>query len=44
MHARRGEIADAINTHHRNPGHFPDHELPAALTATTDPAAVLGPV
>ncbi|MFD4947137.1 NAD(P)H-dependent glycerol-3-phosphate dehydrogenase [Streptomyces sp. NPDC058409] len=41
VHARRGEIADAINTHHRNPGYFPDHELPAALTATTDPAAAL---
>ena len=41
VHARRSEIADAINTHHRNPGYFPDHELPAALTATTDPAAAL---
>ncbi|WP_149830781.1 NAD(P)H-dependent glycerol-3-phosphate dehydrogenase [Streptomyces tailanensis] len=41
VHARRGGIADAINTTHRNPGYFPDHELPAALTATTDPAAAL---
>ncbi|MFD7444051.1 NAD(P)H-dependent glycerol-3-phosphate dehydrogenase [Streptomyces sp. NPDC059909] len=41
VHARRSEIADAINTVHRNPGYFPDIELPAALTATTDPAAVL---
>ncbi|MEU9367245.1 NAD(P)H-dependent glycerol-3-phosphate dehydrogenase [Streptomyces avermitilis] len=41
VHARRGEIAEAINTHHRNPGYFPDIELPAALTATTDPAAAL---
>ncbi|EST24415.1 NAD(P)H-dependent glycerol-3-phosphate dehydrogenase [Streptomyces roseochromogenus] len=41
VHARRSEIADAINTHHRNPGYFPDIELPAALTATTDPATAL---
>lgn len=41
VHARRNEIADAINTVHRNPGYFPDVELPAALTATTDPAAAL---
>ncbi|MFD7130821.1 NAD(P)H-dependent glycerol-3-phosphate dehydrogenase [Streptomyces sp. NPDC059894] len=41
VHARRSEIADAINTQHRNPGYFPDVELPAALTATTDPAAAL---
>ncbi|MCZ0990428.1 NAD(P)H-dependent glycerol-3-phosphate dehydrogenase [Streptomyces diastatochromogenes] len=40
-HARRDEIADAINTQHRNPSYFPDIELPAALTATTDPAAAL---
>ncbi|MDX2820588.1 NAD(P)-dependent glycerol-3-phosphate dehydrogenase [Streptomyces ipomoeae] len=42
VHARRSEIADAINTHHRNPGYFPDIKLPAALTATTDPATALG--
>ncbi|MGW1267401.1 NAD(P)H-dependent glycerol-3-phosphate dehydrogenase [Streptomyces sp. NPDC002491] len=41
MQARRGEIVDAIDTRHRNPGYFPDAELPAALTATTDPAAAL---
>ncbi|MDX3075618.1 NAD(P)H-dependent glycerol-3-phosphate dehydrogenase [Streptomyces sp. MI02-7b] len=41
MHARRGEIADAINTVHRNPGYFPDFELPACVTATTDPATAL---
>lgn len=41
VHARRSEIADAINSTHHNPGYFPDAELPAALTATTDPAAAL---
>ncbi|MER6160333.1 NAD(P)H-dependent glycerol-3-phosphate dehydrogenase [Streptomyces sp. NPDC001868] len=41
MHARRPEVADAINTSHRNPGYFPEIELPAFLTATTEPAAAL---
>ncbi|MFF4448303.1 NAD(P)H-dependent glycerol-3-phosphate dehydrogenase [Streptomyces sp. NPDC001502] len=41
VHARRSEIADAINASHRNPGYFPDVELPAAVTATTDPVAAL---
>ncbi|MGW8782394.1 NAD(P)H-dependent glycerol-3-phosphate dehydrogenase [Streptomyces sp. NPDC055796] len=41
MHARRREIADAINTTHVNPGYFPDIELPHSLTATSDPAAAL---
>ncbi|MFF3864004.1 NAD(P)H-dependent glycerol-3-phosphate dehydrogenase [Streptomyces sp. NPDC002209] len=41
MHARRREIADAINTKHVNPGYFPDIELPGSLVATTDPAAAL---
>ncbi|MFI6688052.1 NAD(P)H-dependent glycerol-3-phosphate dehydrogenase [Streptomyces sp. NPDC050485] len=41
VHARRREISDAINATHCNPGYFPDVELPAALTATTDPAAAL---
>ncbi|MEU2598180.1 NAD(P)H-dependent glycerol-3-phosphate dehydrogenase [Streptomyces hirsutus] len=41
VHARRSEIADAINATHRNPGYFPDMELPASLRATTDPAAAL---
>ncbi|MDW8803709.1 NAD(P)-dependent glycerol-3-phosphate dehydrogenase [Streptomyces scabiei] len=41
LHARRSEIAAAINSQHRNPGYFPDVELPASLTATTAPAAAL---
>ncbi|MCQ6246207.1 NAD(P)H-dependent glycerol-3-phosphate dehydrogenase [Streptomyces malaysiensis] len=41
LHARRAEIADAINTRRRNPDYHPDVELPASLTATTDPAAAL---
>ncbi|GHB27837.1 MULTISPECIES: NAD(P)H-dependent glycerol-3-phosphate dehydrogenase [Streptomyces] len=41
VHARRSEIADGINATHRNPGYFPDIELPATLTATTDPATAL---
>ncbi|MFJ6573731.1 NAD(P)H-dependent glycerol-3-phosphate dehydrogenase [Streptomyces sp. NPDC091292] len=41
VHARRHEIADAINTVHRNPGYFPDTDLPTTLTATTDPATAL---
>lgn len=41
VHARRGEIADVINSSHRNPGYFPDVELPASLAATTDPAVAL---
>ncbi|MFC8676838.1 NAD(P)H-dependent glycerol-3-phosphate dehydrogenase [Streptomyces griseorubiginosus] len=41
VHARRNEIADAINTTRRNPGYFPDIDLPATLTATTDPATAL---
>ncbi|MFJ2095527.1 NAD(P)H-dependent glycerol-3-phosphate dehydrogenase [Streptomyces sp. NPDC087901] len=41
MHARRGEIADAINAQHRNPAYFPDVELPRNLTATTDPVEAL---
>ncbi|HET6857487.1 MAG TPA: NAD(P)H-dependent glycerol-3-phosphate dehydrogenase [Streptomyces sp.] len=41
VHARRSEIADTINAEHRNPGYFPDIELPASLTATTDPVAAL---
>jgi glycerol-3-phosphate dehydrogenase (NAD(P)+) len=40
-HARRREIADAINTRHRNPAYFPDVDLPPSLTATTDPSAAL---
>ncbi|MFF2382640.1 NAD(P)H-dependent glycerol-3-phosphate dehydrogenase [Streptomyces sp. NPDC058108] len=41
LHARRSEIADAINTTHRNPRYFPDVQLPTTVTATTDPAAAL---
>ncbi|MFI7181994.1 NAD(P)H-dependent glycerol-3-phosphate dehydrogenase [Streptomyces anthocyanicus] len=41
VHARRAEIADAINTTHRNADYFPDVDLPVGLTATTDPAAAL---
>ncbi|MCZ1012180.1 NAD(P)H-dependent glycerol-3-phosphate dehydrogenase [Streptomyces lydicus] len=41
MHARREEIATAINTERRNPGYFPDTELPPAVVATTDPAVAL---
>ncbi|MFF9011080.1 NAD(P)H-dependent glycerol-3-phosphate dehydrogenase [Streptomyces goshikiensis] len=41
VHARRSEIADAINTTHRNPGYFPDVELPFTVKATTDPAVAL---
>ncbi|WUT01783.1 NAD(P)-dependent glycerol-3-phosphate dehydrogenase (plasmid) [Streptomyces sp. NBC_00708] len=41
MHARRDEIADSINDKHRNPGYFPDVELPHTMTATTDPATAL---
>ncbi|MFF9127119.1 NAD(P)H-dependent glycerol-3-phosphate dehydrogenase [Streptomyces sp. NPDC014889] len=41
VHARRSEIAAAINTSHRNPAYFPDVDLPDSLTATTDPAAAL---
>lgn len=44
MHARRREIADAINSTHVNPGYFPDVELPAVLAATTDQAAALAGV
>ncbi|MDT0463005.1 NAD(P)H-dependent glycerol-3-phosphate dehydrogenase [Streptomyces gibsoniae] len=41
VHARRAEIADGINTEHRNPGYFPEVELPSTVTATTDPAAAM---
>jgi len=35
---RRAEIVDGINATRTNPGYFPDLELPAAVTATADPA------
>ncbi|MFI5754091.1 NAD(P)H-dependent glycerol-3-phosphate dehydrogenase [Streptomyces sp. NPDC051569] len=36
---RRQEIADIINTTRTNPDYLPGLELPAGVTATTDPAA-----
>ena len=36
LHARRAEIADAINTRHQNPAYLPGIDLPPQLTATTD--------
>jgi glycerol-3-phosphate dehydrogenase (NAD(P)+) len=36
IYARRESIVDSINADHRNPDYFPDIELPANLTATTD--------
>ncbi|GGO58947.1 NAD(P)H-dependent glycerol-3-phosphate dehydrogenase [Streptomyces lasiicapitis] len=41
VHARRPEIADAINTRHENPDYLPGITLPTGLRATTDPAAAL---
>jgi glycerol-3-phosphate dehydrogenase (NAD(P)+) len=35
---RRPEVVDAINTGRRNPDYHPALELPAAVTATADPA------
>jgi glycerol-3-phosphate dehydrogenase (NAD(P)+) len=35
---RRREVVDAINTGRRNPDYHPTLELPAAVTATADPA------
>jgi glycerol-3-phosphate dehydrogenase (NAD(P)+) len=37
IRARRAEVCTKINTEHRNPDYFPDLELPASLTAVTDP-------
>ncbi|MFD8212736.1 NAD(P)H-dependent glycerol-3-phosphate dehydrogenase [Streptomyces sp. NPDC059697] len=36
LHARRREIADAINTRHENPAYLPGTVLPASLRATAD--------
>lgn len=36
--ARREEVAAGIRDRHRNPDYLTDVELPAAVTATTDPA------
>ncbi|MEU5436394.1 NAD(P)H-dependent glycerol-3-phosphate dehydrogenase [Streptomyces sp. NPDC020719] len=41
LHARRPEIAEAINTRHENPAYLPGIPLPHALRATTDPAQAL---
>lgn len=39
--ARRDEVADEINTDHRNSGYLPEVELPVGMVATTDPAEAL---
>lgn len=39
--ARRQEVCEAINTRHRNPDYLGERELPAELTAISDPAAAL---
>jgi glycerol-3-phosphate dehydrogenase (NAD(P)+) len=39
--ARDAAITDSINAGHENPRYLPGISLPAALTATTDPAAAL---
>ncbi|MFF2657291.1 NAD(P)H-dependent glycerol-3-phosphate dehydrogenase [Kitasatospora sp. NPDC058032] len=36
LHARRAEIADAINERHQNPDYLPGIDLPEQLRATTD--------
>ncbi|KUN29249.1 hypothetical protein AQJ23_00175 [Streptomyces antibioticus] len=41
LHARRSEIADAINTRHENPAYLPGITLPTTIRATTDPADAL---
>ncbi|GEB51593.1 MULTISPECIES: NAD(P)H-dependent glycerol-3-phosphate dehydrogenase [Streptomyces] len=35
---RRAEVVEAVNATHRNPVYHPGTELPAGVTATTDPA------
>ena len=39
--ARRPEVADEINTDHRNQGYVPDVDLPPSLGATSDPEEAL---
>jgi glycerol-3-phosphate dehydrogenase (NAD(P)+) len=39
--ARRADIADEVNSTHRNQGYLPDVELSPAIRATTDPADAL---
>lgn len=41
VHARRNEIAEAINTRHENPDYLPGITLPPTVRATTDPAVAL---
>ncbi|SNX88697.1 glycerol-3-phosphate dehydrogenase (NAD(P)+) [Streptomyces sp. TLI_55] len=41
LHARRSEIADAINTRHENPAYLPGITLPTTIRATTEPADAL---
>lgn len=39
--ARRESVAESVNARHRNLDYFPDIELPALVSATTDPAEAL---
>ena len=39
--ARRGELANAINTRHENPDYLPELLLPESIKASTDPAMAL---
>lgn len=39
--ARRAEVAEDVRDNHRNSAYLGDIELPAAMTATTDPAEAL---
>ncbi|MFJ8007562.1 NAD(P)H-dependent glycerol-3-phosphate dehydrogenase [Streptomyces fagopyri] len=41
IHARRPEVADAINQRHENPAYLPDVTLPGGLRATTSAAEAL---
>lgn len=41
VHARRAEVADAINTSHQNPRYLPGVLLPPRLRATTDATEAL---
>ncbi|WP_256838628.1 NAD(P)H-dependent glycerol-3-phosphate dehydrogenase [Ornithinimicrobium faecis] len=39
LHARRAEVAEAINSDHVNAAYLPELTLPETVSATTDPAA-----
>ncbi len=41
LYTRRIDVADAINERHENPHYLPNHTLNAALSASTDLAAVV---